>query len=161
MNTRTFALVYGIVFTLVGIAGFIPPLLWQPVLGGHDHLYPLKVQGFEGYLFGLFHVNWVHSLVHLLFGIGGLAASRMFTTAMWYARIVAGVYAVLAVSGAFGGFETMWGLMPIHGHDIWLHALLALPAFYYGFIADPRDPTTTQAPSTGVDSQSCNPPQRP
>ena len=162
MNTRTFAHIYGIAFTLVGIAGFIPGLVTQPVAGGHTHLYPLKIGGYgEGYLFGLFHVNWVHSLVHVLFGVAGFAMSRKFTTAMWYARLVAGIYAILAVSGLFGGFDTMWGLMPIHGHDVWLHAVLALPAFYFGFIADPRDPTTTQAPSTGTDSQSSNIPQQP
>ena len=31
----------------------------------------------------------------------------------------------------------MWntfGLVPIHGHDVWLHALIGLAAAYFGFI---------------------------
>ena len=62
MSVRAFALVYGIVFLLVGICGFIPAFLTHPAAHG-DH--GLRVNAFEGYLFGLFHVNVLHSLVHV------------------------------------------------------------------------------------------------
>jgi D-alanyl-lipoteichoic acid acyltransferase DltB (MBOAT superfamily) len=134
--TRTFALIYGIVFLLVGILGFVPALLMQPA-GGHDHP-SLRINAFEGYLLGLFHVNVLHSLVHVLFGVMGLAMSRRWDSARLYARIVAVSYLLLAILGLIPGFNTVFGLIPIHGHDVWLHLLLALPAFYFGF-AGPRD----------------------
>lgn len=130
-STRIFALIYGIAFLLVGICGFIPALLTQPAgeHAGHD----LQVTAFEGYLFGLFHVNVLHSLVHVLFGIMGLVMSRTWSAARTYARIVAISYALLAVMGLIPGLDTVFGLIPIHGHDVWLHILLAVPAAYFGF----------------------------
>ncbi len=128
MQITTFALIYGIVFGLVGIAGFIPGLL-SPVHGGD----PMVVTGGYGQLMGLFPVNWLHNATHLLFGLWGLAASRSYNGARLYARGVAVIYAVLAVAGLIPGLRTMFGLVPLFGHDIWLHVLLAGIAGYFGF----------------------------
>ena len=55
------------------------------------------------------------------------------------------IYAVLVVLGLIPAVNTLFGLLPIHGHDVWLHAVLALPAAYFGFFG-PRqtvaEPTT-------------------
>lgn len=135
-STRLFALVYGVVFLLVGILGFVPGVL-TPVSPGEHAEHSVTVNAFEGYLFGLFHVNVLHSLVHVLFGIMGLAMSRTWGAARSYARIVAVVYALLAVMGLIPGLNTVFGLIPIHGNDVWLHVLLAVPAAYFGFMAPP------------------------
>jgi hypothetical protein len=127
MNTRMFARVFGIVFLLVGVAGFIPGLT-QP------HVHPnLAVEGSSGNLFGLFPVNVLHNLVHLAFGVWGLVASRTYTAARGYARGTAIIYAVLTVLGLIPATNTTFGLVPIYGHDVWLHALLAAVAAYFGF----------------------------
>ena len=141
MSVRAFALVFGIVFLLVGICGFIPAFLRQPA-GHEDHA--LTVTAFEGYLFGLFHVNVLHSLVHVLFGVIGLAASRRFDSARLYARIVAIAYGILAVLGLIPGVNTLFGLVPLHGHDVWLHAVLAAAAAYFGWAAVPEHATPTE-----------------
>jgi Domain of unknown function (DUF4383) len=138
MNTRYFALIYGIVFLLVGIAGFIPGLV-TPLEAGPD----LAVSAFSGHVFGLFPVNLLHNLVHIAFGIGGLVAYRDFPSARLYARVVAIAYAVLTVMGLIPGLNTLFGLVPLYGHDIWLHAVLAIIAAYFGFMARPAEERVT------------------
>jgi hypothetical protein len=86
---------------------------------------------------GLFPVNVLHNIVHILFGIWGLAAARSLDAARTYARVVAIAYAALTVLGLIPATNTVFGLVPIYGHDVWLHALLAAAAAYFGF-ADQR-----------------------
>jgi hypothetical protein len=86
-------------------------------------------------LLGLFHVNLLHNIVHLLFGVWGLIASRDLGGSVNYARGVAIIYAVLAIAGLIPGLNTMFGLVPLEGHDVWLHLLLAAVAAYFGFLA--------------------------
>lgn len=138
MNARYFALIYGVVFLLVGIAGFIPGLV-TPLGVGPD----LTVTASSGHLFGLFPVNLLHNLVHVAFGIGGLVGYRDFPSARFYARVVAITYAVLTVMGLIPGLKTLFGLVPLYGHDIWLHAVLAIIATYFGFVARPAEERVT------------------
>src|SRR4051812_39515886 len=129
-SLRRFALVYGIVFLLVGIAGFIPGIT-QP----HSHP-DVHVTAFLGAVLGLFPVNVLHNAVHLLFGAWGLGASRSDTGARAYARVVAVVYLVFAVMGIFSEMHlnTAFGLVPLYSHDVWLHILLAAGGLYFGFM---------------------------
>lgn len=53
------------------------------------------------------------------------------------ARTIAILFAVLAVMGLFPRLDTLFGLMPLHGHDIWLHAGTAALAAYVGWYAAP------------------------
>jgi len=135
MLVRRFAMVMGVVFLLVGILGFVPPLLTHPADAHAMHGEALRVTAFEGYLLGLFHVNVLHSLVHVLFGIMGIAMARTFDSARLYARIVAVGYGLLVVMGLVPALDTVFGLIPIHGNDVWLHALIAAVAAYFGFAA--------------------------
>jgi hypothetical protein len=140
MTTRYFALILGIVFLLIGIAGFIPGLLVQP-----EPTPDVAVTESFGRLFGLFPVNMLHNLVHIVFGIWGIAAYRSYSGARGYSKAVAVIYAVLAVMGLIPGLNTTFGLIPLYGNDIWLHALIAIAAAYFGFFATERagDRTTT------------------
>ena len=67
----------GAVFLLVGILGFVPGITTS-----YDDL------GFAGHhgaeLLGLFEVNVLHNLVHLTFGIAGLALARNIAGARAY-----------------------------------------------------------------------------
>ncbi|MGZ8283240.1 MAG: DUF4383 domain-containing protein [Allosphingosinicella sp.] len=134
MSTRTFALIFGIVFLAVGVLGFVPGLV-QPLHEGHP-----AVMGHGGQLLGLFPINEVHNGVHVLFGLWGLAASRSPAGAVTYARGVALIYALLTVFGFIPNFQTLFGLAPLYGNDIWLHAALALVAAYFGWVH--RNPVT-------------------
>ena len=128
MLTQTFARIYGVVFLIVGVGGFIPGLT-QP------HSHPnLTVEAGSGMELGLFPVNVLHNIVHILFGVWGLIAARSFDAARMYARVVAIAYGVLTVMGLIPATNTTFGLVPIYGHDVWLHAVLAGVAAYFGFV---------------------------
>lgn len=133
MSTRTFARIFGIVFILVGLVGFIPGLTQS-----HDHQ-GLAMEAGSGMALGLFPVNVLHNLFHLAFGIWGVIAARNFDGARIYARSVAIVYGLLTVLGLIPATNDTFGLIPIGGNDIWLHALLAAVAAYFGFVRHETD----------------------
>jgi len=118
---KRIALVFGIVFLLVGIAGYLTP-------GGMS----MSVDP-AALLLGLFPVNMLHNAVHVAFGLWGIVASRSFAGARNFARIGGVIYAVLAVLGFVvpNGF----GVVPLGGNDIWLHAVLAIGLLAAGFTA--------------------------
>jgi hypothetical protein len=127
--TRTFALLFGIVFLAVGVLGFVPGFVHAP--GGAHNV--TMTQNY-GDLLGLFPVNILHNVVHIAFGIWGLLAYRSLGGAVTYFRSVAVIYAVLTVLGLIPAFDTTFGLIPIYGNDVWLHALLAIVAAYFGWV---------------------------
>ncbi len=134
MNVRRFALIFGIIYAVVGLAGFVPQLLQAPPGNAPQ----LAVNSLQGYLLGLFPVNVLHTLVHLAIGIWGIVAAKSLGAAVIYARSLAIIYGVLAVMGLIPGLNTVFGLIPLHGHDIWLHAGTALIAAYFGFAKKPE-----------------------
>jgi hypothetical protein len=134
MSTRYFSLVLGIIFLLVGIAGFVPGLMHTP-----EHAADVQVTQSFGRLMGLFPVNALHNVVHIVFGICGIAAYRSYTGARGYSKAVAIIYAVLAIMGIIPVLNTTFGLIPLYGHDIWLHAVIAIAAAYFGFVATDRE----------------------
>lgn len=75
-------------------------------------------------LWGLFPLNFLHNLVHLLFGIWALRAARSVDDARTFAVVAGATFLVLAVLGLF--IPDGVGAMPLGSHDIWLHALLGL-----------------------------------
>lgn len=137
MSLRTFSLLFGVVFLAVGVLGFVPGFT-QP----HDNP-NVAVDGGLGLLFGLFPVNWLHNVVHIIFGLWGLAAAKSPMAGRTYAKSVAIIYALLTVMGLLPFLNTTFGLVPIYGNDVWLHALLAAVAAYFGFAYRDRDVRVT------------------
>jgi uncharacterized protein DUF4383 len=119
---RRVAMVFGIVFLLVGILGLVSP-------GGMS----MGADPAPAMILGLFPVNLLHNIVHLLFGVWGLVASRSFAGAKQYAQIGGVIYIVLAICGLV--IPTTFGLLPNHGNDIWLHAVTGLVLAGVGFTA--------------------------
>ena len=130
MNTRTFAMIFGIAFLLIGLSGFV---MAPATPGPHPDLH--MTQGY-GNALGLFPVNILHNIVHIVFGLWGLAASRSLGGAVTYFRGVAISYALLTVMGLVdaANLHTTFGFIPLYGNDVWLHALLALVAAYFGWM---------------------------
>ena len=115
------ALIFGIVFLLVGVLGLFV-----------DNGMTMEADPDRaGRLFGLFPVNLAHNLVHLAFGIWGIVASRSLAASRTYGRAGAVMYALLVVLAFVS--PTTFGFIPIGDHDIWLHAVLALGLAYIGF----------------------------
>lgn len=128
---RAFALGFGGLYVAIGLLGFVPGVTQPPPAGAPD----LAVSAGYGYLLGLFPINVLHNLVHLGIGAWGLASACSLTAGRLYARALAVLYGLLAVLGLVPGLNTTFGLIPIFGHDVWLHALSAAVAAYVGFFA--------------------------
>ncbi len=142
MLTRYFALAVGIVYLVVGVFGFIPGIT-QPLAAGDP---ALLLDIASGRILGLFPVNLLHNIVHLIIGGVGIGAHRRYADSRNYARGLAILYAVLAVLGLIPGLNTMFGLVPLFSHDVWLHALTAAVAAYFGFVAPAEAKTATTLP---------------
>jgi hypothetical protein len=115
------AALVGATFLLVGIAGFIP--------GITTHLYSgLKFAGHHGdaKLLGLFEVSVLHNLVHLLYGIAGLALARAPRTARDYLVIGGAVYLVLWLYGLLIDRTSGANFVPLNSADNWLHFVLGV-----------------------------------
>lgn len=130
MSTRTFALIWGILFLVAGASGFIPGLSTPP----HPNHPDLAVEAFYGQALGLFPVNILHNIVHLLFGVWGLLAYKSLSASKTYAKSVAIIYFVLMIAGLVPNLDTMFGLVPLFGNDVWLHLFLRGVAAYFGFV---------------------------
>ena len=130
MNTRTMALIFGIAFLIIGAGGFIPGL--NDTTQSPDPALTMD-HGF-GHALGLFPVNTLHNAVHVLFGLWGLLASRSYAGSRGYFRTVAIAYALLMVMGLIPGLHVTFGLIPLYGNDVWLHAALAAVAAYFGWM---------------------------
>jgi Domain of unknown function (DUF4383) len=135
MRTATFALFFGIAYLSAGLLGMVPAALMPAPAG----VPPVTVAVLYGYLLGLFPVNVVHSAAHLVIGAWGLAAwrsdhlGRGMGSPKTYARVLAMFYGALAVAGVIPMMNTLFGLLPLHGHDVWLHAGTAAIAGYFGW----------------------------
>ena len=131
MKTSNFALIAGVVYLALGVLGLVPASLTPPPLDAPTPSFALLY----GYLLGLFPVNVLHSAVHIAVGFWGLCAWRRKCNAVSYARALAVLFAALAALGMLPDAATLFGAMPIYGHDVWLHALTALAAFHFGWRA--------------------------
>lgn len=131
MKTATFALIFGIAYLVVGLLGLIPAALRPPPADAP----PTQFTLLYGYLLDIFPVNVLLSAVHMAIGALGIAAWRGMTDPYVYARSVALFFGALAVMGLIPGMNTLFGLMPIYGHNVWLHAVSAAIAAYFGWRA--------------------------
>lgn len=125
MNTRTFALIFGIVFLAVGALGFVPSMVQDSMGEGLNQ---------HGMLLGLFPVSPLHNAAHLLFGLWGLAASRSLGGAVTYFKGVAVIYGLLTILGLIPSTAYLFNMIPLMGNDVYLHAALAIVAAYFGFV---------------------------
>jgi hypothetical protein len=131
MKSSTFALLAGFVYLALGLLGLVPAALVPPPADAPATHFALLY----GYLFGLFPVNVLHSALHIAIGFWGLCAWSERCSAVAYSRSVAVLFAVLAFLGVVPGANTLFGVMPIHAHDVWLHAASAVAAAYFGWRA--------------------------
>ena len=113
------ALLFGVTFVLVGILGFIPGI----TVNYND----MKFAGEESdaELLGLFQVSILHNILHLLFGVGILAARRHHT-ALQYLVSAGAIYAVLFVYGLIASEKGGENFVPTNNGDDVLHGILAL-----------------------------------
>ena len=114
---KTAAVLFGVVFLLVGILGFVPAVTKDEML------------------LGIFHVNAAHNVVHLLSGAVALfAGMTSMGAARMYFRIFGLVYGVVAVMGFFVGDGMLLGLISNNTAVTWLHVGIAAISLLLGFM---------------------------
>ena len=120
---RAFAMVLGVVFLAVGLLGFIRPL----TDAGGDSIF---VTG-DAHLLGIFHVNWLHNLVHLGTGLLGLALAVRTPSARLFAQALGVIYTIVFLAGLVT--DDLLGILPLNGADNILHLLTAAASLLVGF----------------------------
>jgi hypothetical protein len=127
-GVRTAAMAVGAVFLLVGVLGFVPGVTTNydaMQFAGHE-------SGAE--LIGIFQVSILHNIVHLLFGVAGLAMARSTSGATAYLIGGGVIYLVLAIYGAVIDHETSANFVPLNDADDWLHLVLGLGMIGLGML---------------------------
>jgi hypothetical protein len=114
---KTLAIVFGIVFVLVGLLGFVS----NPLVG----------------MGAIFATNALHNLVHLVIGLILLAVAfwSPMASSLWL-KIMGVVYLVVALLGFLlvSGTGDLLGLVTINGADNWLHVVLGVVLLAAGFM---------------------------
>jgi len=136
------AMVTGAVFLLIGVLGFVPGVttdLDRMTFAGHQS---------GAMLFGVFTVSVLHNLVHVAFGVAGLATAGSPRGARIFLLGGGAVYVVLALYGLVVPHEThadtQADVVPLNAADNWLHLFLAAGMFALAFlVGTPRKPTNT------------------
>ena len=134
MTTRAFALMLGIIFLAIGGLGFVPALVTPAPASAPSMAFTANY----GYLFGLLPVNYFVNLGHMAMGAWGIAASRSAGSSHGYARTMAVISGALAVVGMVPAINTMFGLAPFFGNAVWLHAIVAVVAAFFGWLVPRR-----------------------
>jgi Domain of unknown function (DUF4383) len=113
------ALLVGVTFLLPGVLGFVP--------GVTTHIDMLSFAGHhsEAKLLGLFDISVLHNIVHLAFGVAGVAFARTFTGARRYLIGSGAIYLVLSIYGLVVDQQSAANFVPVNTADNWLHLVLA------------------------------------
>lgn len=114
MNTQKLAKLFGIIFIAVGILGFIPGITSN------------------GHLLGIFEVDTLHNVIHLLSGIVALMCAGSTMKAKTYFKVFGVVYGLVTVLGFLNG-ATVLGLIGVNVADNLLQLVISVAALAIGF----------------------------
>ncbi|MBL1076747.1 DUF4383 domain-containing protein [Nocardia sp. 2] len=118
----------GAVFLLVGVLGFIPGITTD-----YDML---EFAGHESHakLLGVFQVSVLHNLVHVVFGLAGLAASRTISAARGFLIGGGVIYLILWIFGLVIDKTDDINFVPLNTADDWLHFVLGVGMIALGVL---------------------------
>ena len=116
---------FGVTFILAGLLGFVP----NPIVAPD----------------GIFAVNAMHNLVHILTGAAFLAGGYLGYAPQTVIGIAV-AYVAVTVLGFLTPGDTLLGLVHINVADRWLHAALAAVILAAGYVAtDDRNAPVAKA----------------
>lgn len=127
-----------IVFLAVGILGFIPGITTN-----YDEM-EFAGEGSGAMLLGIFEVSVLHNIVHLLFGIAGLAMARTVAGARAFLIGGGAIYLVLWLYGLLIDKDSAANFIPVNSADDWLHLVLGIVMLGLGLLFS-RDRTARRA----------------
>jgi hypothetical protein len=122
------ALIVGAVFLLVGILGFVPGIT------GDYNMMGVAGSDSHAMLLGIFQVSVLHNLVHILFGVAGIALARNRDWARTF--LVGGgiIYLVLWLYGLVIDLGSAANFVPVNTADNWLHLVLGVGMVGLGLV---------------------------
>jgi hypothetical protein len=119
---QRFAFLFGVVYFVVGLAGF--PVTGTGDFAGHQHHHTLLI----------FSVNPLHNVVHLVLGLAWLAGSARHRTARAVNLALGVVLGLVTVLGFAGGMDLL-GMSGLSDPDNFLHLATATLSLYFGSVA--------------------------
>ena len=125
------ALLFGIIFLGVGVLGFIPG-----ITSDYGRLDVFDDVGAK--LLGIFGVNILENLVHLLYGVAGVAAARSWSLSKNYFLAGGAVYIVLWLYGLLIDEQSGANFFGLNMAAHWLHLVLGLAMVAAGFLLGRR-----------------------
>ncbi|WP_411734384.1 DUF4383 domain-containing protein [Paeniglutamicibacter sp.] len=141
-NVQKATLAVGAVFVLFGVLGFIPGITTN-----YDQL-SLAGHGSEALLLGVFQVSILHNIVHLLFGIAGIAMARTRGAARNYLLWGGVIYLVLWIYGLVIDHDSDANFLPLNDADNWLHVVLGVGMVALALLLTRDRDTTTRTTTT-------------
>ena len=123
------ALVFGAVFLLVTILGFIPGITTD-----YDRLTTFDDVGSL-----INNINILENIVHLLYAVAGFAAAASFVASRNYFIWGGAVYLVVWLYGILIDLESSANFLGVNTAANWLHFLLGVVMLAVGFLLGRRD----------------------
>lgn len=125
------ALAFGVVFLLVTILGFIPGITQE-----YDRLTVFDGVGAE--LLGIFGVNILENVVHLLYAVAGFAAAASWAASRAYFIWGGIIYFVVWVYGLVIDLDSAANFLGVNTAANWLHFALGAVMVAIGFLLGRR-----------------------
>jgi Domain of unknown function (DUF4383) len=125
------AMLFGIVFALVTVAGFIPGITTD-----YDRL--TVFDGVGAKLLGIFGVNILENVVHGLYAVAGFAAASSWAASKNYFIWGGAVYLVIWLYGLIIDLDSAANFIGVNNPANWLHFALGVAMLGIGFILSRR-----------------------
>jgi hypothetical protein len=135
-TVQSAALLVGTLLFAMGILGFVP--------GITTHYGDLSFAGHDSgaKLLGIFQTSILHNVVHLLFGLAGIAMARSWEGARTFLIAGGTIFLVLFVYGLLAHGSSGANFVPFNSADNVLHVVLGVGMIVLGLVLG-REPIPT------------------
>jgi hypothetical protein len=116
---RIITILFGVIFIFAGSAGYLPSLTK------------------DGLLLGLFAVDSMHNLVHIVSGVVAIMAATSYGLTVLYLRIFGLLYTAVGLWGFYTNGDLYF--MQVNMPDNILHIVLGVVIAYLGFSASRKE----------------------
>jgi arginine exporter protein ArgO len=129
------AMLFGIVFLVVTVLGFIPGITTD-----YDRLTTFDDAGAQ--IFGIFGVNVLENIVHLLFGVAGLVAAATWAASRTYFVVGGIIYLAVWLYGLVIDLSSSANFLGLNDAANWLHFALGAVLLIVAFALGRREPVS-------------------
>jgi len=110
---RIIAILFGIVFIFAGVAGFLPRFTTDDML------------------FGYFHVDMIHNIIHLVIGVIAIMGATSHDGARLFFKAIGIIFTVAGILGFWQAGDLY--IIHVNTADNILHLVAGIFALYLGF----------------------------